>query len=904
MSVGFLITSPYQIFHYKRIAAHLPTAVAIAEVREKGFGLSEEFIGRHLPNCPVEWISEDKLSELDGRFEAIICQTPILPLRFLEKSFVVAQQYSLAKERYQYGAWRAHADLNLMYGNRSLSFVSGFTRAEAVGNPLFDGYRRAGAVGDFPTVRPRLLYAPTYGSLSSLSSVLPTLSQVDADITLKLHHAEDRSVLAELPRGVEVVYSDSDPAEVLARHDGVLSDVSGAAFDALYAGLPVVVTGAVDPKSTDLARLSASERGASPLSDLTEPWQREGELISAFIRAAAKLRTTEYATFLAETYANPGNAGKAAATAIGRLIEEGPGAHFASDQVRENMRRYIVRNRALNRTSKVEQGGTPPPDAGVVGPPDRRLSYVYRKARAELAQIGPLRKAVQWRRDRRRAASVPNPASVVGVAEPRPAQRRDQVWRTIAPVLKAAKVRVARDHDGPGATVAVRVEDKAALYRALRSLKGKKLYVRVGVEQRLGKLHPLSAFTSHELHAADWIEVGGLTEHGTYQRDTSGYLSIHFVSHHPERRRYLATRTIPERPDWTPMFEGLTPGEVRVGERRPHQAGPIDVVYTWVDSRDPVWEKQRRHWGGRVESTLVSAGNDERFADRDELRHSLRSLWMFAPFVRNIYIVTADQHPSWLAAADPRVRVVSHSEIFPDPDVLPTFNSHAIEACLHRIPGLAENFVYFNDDVFLGREATESDFFTIAGMAKVRLSPSQYIYDGEPEPDAIPTDWAAYHSARLIERDFGYRFDRRLKHVPLSLKKSVLAEIEERYPEEIQRTRASRFRSSGDLAVPSMFAQYYAMMTGRAVEWQDPKRSYVYLDTGKHVSQNRFRWIVDWRPTFYCLNVTRFTQIGLAEQARNLNDFYQQALPHPAPWETDAAERARAKHDERIGAAP
>ena len=42
---------------------------------------------------------------------------------------------------------------------------------------------------------------------------------------------------------------------------------------------------------------------------------------------------------------------------------------------------------------------------------------------------------------------------------------------------------------------------------------------------------------------------------------------------------------------------------------------------------------------------------------------------------------------------------------------LPVFNSRAIEINLHRIPGLAEQFVYFNDDMFITKPVTKEDFF-------------------------------------------------------------------------------------------------------------------------------------------------------------------------------------------------
>ncbi|XMA37048.1 hypothetical protein O1157_11655 [Streptomyces albogriseolus] len=80
---------------------------------------------------------------------------------------------------------------------------------------------------------------------------------------------------------------------------------------------------------------------------------------------------------------------------------------------------------------------------------------------------------------------------------------------------------------------------------------------------------------------------------------------------------------------------------------------------------------------------------------------------MYAGFVRHVYIVTDGQTPEWLDADAPGITVVDHKDIFPE-GVLPVFNSHAIETRLHHIPGLSDHYLYFNDDVFVGRSVTPS----------------------------------------------------------------------------------------------------------------------------------------------------------------------------------------------------
>jgi len=78
---------------------------------------------------------------------------------------------------------------------------------------------------------------------------------------------------------------------------------------------------------------------------------------------------------------------------------------------------------------------------------------------------------------------------------------------------------------------------------------------------------------------------------------------------------------------------------------------------------------------------------ENRFQDNDELKYSLRSLEKYANWIRNIYLVTNGQIPNWLNMSHPRIRLVTHEDIFPNKSHLPTFSSPAIESNLHRIKG-------------------------------------------------------------------------------------------------------------------------------------------------------------------------------------------------------------------------
>uniref|UniRef100_A0A182MYP2 LNR domain-containing protein n=1 Tax=Anopheles dirus TaxID=7168 RepID=A0A182MYP2_9DIPT len=137
----------------------------------------------------------------------------------------------------------------------------------------------------------------------------------------------------------------------------------------------------------------------------------------------------------------------------------------------------------------------------------------------------------------------------------------------------------------------------------------------------------------------------------------------------------------------------------------------IDVVYTWVNGSDPLFLDEL----ARFSPTRDKA----RYDDKNELRYSLRSLEKYAPWVRNVYIVTNGQVPCWLNLENPRVQIVPHADIADGDTALPTFSSASIETFIHRIPGLSRRFLYLNDDIFLGAPLFQDDLQTLAEGVKV-----------------------------------------------------------------------------------------------------------------------------------------------------------------------------------------
>ncbi|WP_324651088.1 stealth conserved region 3 domain-containing protein [Georgenia sp. H159] len=312
--------------------------------------------------------------------------------------------------------------------------------------------------------------------------------------------------------------------------------------------------------------------------------------------------------------------------------------------------------------------------------------------------------------------------------------------------------------------------------------------------------------------------------------------------------------------------------------------GPIDAVYTWVDGEDAEWNARRlAALGVPAAQRTAEATHSARFRSHDELRYSLRSLEMFAPWVRRVHIVLAGQVPEWLDTDHPRLRVVDHREIFTDPGVLPVFNSHAIESQLHHIPELAEQYLYLNDDVFFGRPVAPSLFFHGNGLARFFTS-SALMDAGDHRPHDAPVTSAAKNNRAVIGEVFGRRVTHLFQHTPHPQLRSVLEHMEQTHAELFARVAASPFRHPDDVSISSALHHYYAYGMGKAV----PGRlAYLYLDLAHPRAATRLRTLLRRRELdVFCLNDSP----AVGEQGRGelLHDFLERYYPLASSFELPA----------------
>lgn len=250
----------------------------------------------------------------------------------------------------------------------------------------------------------------------------------------------------------------------------------------------------------------------------------------------------------------------------------------------------------------------------------------------------------------------------------------------------------------------------------------------------------------------------------------------------------------------------------------------IDFVMAWVDGADPAWRQERDTYAGNRGQSAASSG-DARYRDWELLRFWFRGVERLAPWVRRIHFVTWGHLPEWLDTANPKLAVVNHRDFIPQ-EYLPTFSSHPIELNFHRIPGLSEQFVYFNDDVLLLRPVKDTDFFRdgkprdmlalqpVVANREDDIMPYIYLNDAmllakyfdkranmKKQPGAYfhPGYPFLYFGYNLLEMAFPRFTGFYTVHGPSPLLKSTYETVWKLEPEWLDRVCRHRFRSREDI---------------------------------------------------------------------------------------------------------
>lgn len=211
----------------------------------------------------------------------------------------------------------------------------------------------------------------------------------------------------------------------------------------------------------------------------------------------------------------------------------------------------------------------------------------------------------------------------------------------------------------------------------------------------------------------------------------------------------------------------------------------MDAVITYVNGNDPVWKRDYEKY------TDVPV-MEKRFRDWGTLKYLLRGIESRMPFIRNVFLVVShpSQVPEWVDTDN--LNIVLHKDIIPE-EFLPVFSSNPIEMHIHRIPGLDEEFLYFNDDMFPVGDCKPTDFFRegkgVIGMSRHILSSNMY------KKICRNSDQVA---RRLAGKENSLSF-MRPQHICSPILKSVCSSIYDSNVPEIWQTSRRRTRTAADL---------------------------------------------------------------------------------------------------------
>lgn len=220
----------------------------------------------------------------------------------------------------------------------------------------------------------------------------------------------------------------------------------------------------------------------------------------------------------------------------------------------------------------------------------------------------------------------------------------------------------------------------------------------------------------------------------------------------------------------------------------------MDIVITYVDGNDPCWQKDYQQY---TDVPVL----EKRFRDWGTLKYLLRGIQDNMPFIRNVYLVVShpSQVPQWVDQEN--LKIVLHQDIIPQ-EYLPTFNSTTIEMFLHRIKGLDEEFIYFNDDIFPVRPCVEEDFFrngkAVVGMSRHILITGMYKRH-------------VRRSDRMARRALGLPASMsflRVQHACIPVLKSQCVEVSELQQDAVLAS-LSRVRNDGNINMTFFLSYMY-----------------------------------------------------------------------------------------------
>ena len=323
----------------------------------------------------------------------------------------------------------------------------------------------------------------------------------------------------------------------------------------------------------------------------------------------------------------------------------------------------------------------------------------------------------------------------------------------------------------------------------------------------------------------------------------------------------------------------------------------IDFVLLWVDGNDPKWLAEKNRWDPNYTPESVI-----RFRDWDNLQYWFRAVEKFTPWVNRIHFVTYGHLPKFLNTEHPKLHVVKHSD-FLQPEVLPTFNCNPLELNLHRIPELSEQFVYFNDDMFL-LKSLRPGFFFKKGLPCDRAVFNALIPNGESLFSLRANNMALvnknFSKKNCLKRNFckyfslkyGLNLYRNLAlipwgqftgfyddHLPIAHTKTLMEEVWNSEAETLEKTTIHKFRQNDD--VTNWLFRYWRYAKGNFVPCKSRGR---FMEISESSMKEIEDVILNQREPMVCLNDSD-PKMNFEKLKNELIKIFDKLLPNKSTFE-------------------
>lgn len=291
----------------------------------------------------------------------------------------------------------------------------------------------------------------------------------------------------------------------------------------------------------------------------------------------------------------------------------------------------------------------------------------------------------------------------------------------------------------------------------------------------------------------------------------------------------------------------------------------MDVVITYVDGLDPLWQRDYE------EHTNIPI-LEKRFRDWGTLRYLMRGIEVNMPFVDKVHLIVArdSQVPEWVNRNT--VNVVLHKDIIPE-QFLPTFNCNPIELHIHRIKGLSERYVYFNDDVFPLKKCEVTDFF-VNGKGQLGMSRHLLSFDMFKK--------ICRNSDVVARRALGMKpslFFLRPQHVCTPMIKSECEAVYERQKETIH---ASITMTRTAKNISQYLFLNYMYLNGTLENRRLSKR---HFSLGITSTEKLRKFLLNPTKTFTCLNDVQLSEERYEELRRVVLESFETLFPNKSRYE-------------------